>query len=112
MAGFFDGEFPPTIELSGLQQAMRQYVKDNNLSEEEKEERLIPVSDYWTRAVWYLNSLRHGLKVKDFQYRGSGVKLADNNTPILWWQYQDSPTYRVIYGDLTIKDLRPDELPK
>jgi len=112
MAGFFDGEFPPTIELSELQQAMRQYVKDNNLSEEEKEERLIPVADYWTRAVWYLNKLRHGLKVKDFQYRGSGVKLGDNNTPILWWQYQDSPTYRVIYGDLTIKDLRPDELPK
>jgi hypothetical protein len=62
--------------------------------------------------VWYLNQLQHGTRVKDLRWRGDGVRLGDGATAILWWQYPDSPTYRVIYADLTIKDLRPEELPK
>lgn len=112
LAEFFDGVFPPAIELPKLQQAMRQYIADHELSDEEKEQRLLPVSDYWTRAVWYLNRLRHRDRVEDLQYMGGGVRLGDRGTAIMWWQPQDSPTYRVIYGDLTAKALSPDELPK
>lgn len=70
------------------------------------------MSDYWTKAVWYLNDLEHGQGVKGMQYRGAGVKLGDANTAILWWQHPGSTTYRVIYGDLTVKDLGLEELPK
>lgn len=112
VAEFLDGVFPPAIELPKLQQALRQYIKDNQLSEEEVQRRLLPVSDYWTKAVWYLNALRHQDQVKDLQYIGQGVRLGEAETPIMWWQPADSPTYRVIYGDLSVKDLQPDELPK
>jgi hypothetical protein len=112
VAEFLDGVFPPAIELPKLQQTMRQYIAEHNLSDEEKEERLLPVSDSWTKAVWYLNQLRHRDGVKDLQYAGGGVRLDDGKTAILWWRPQDSPTYRVIYGDLTVRDLQPEEVPK
>ncbi|HNS19435.1 MAG TPA: hypothetical protein PKH24_03000 [Sedimentisphaerales bacterium] len=112
VAEFLDGVFPPAIDLPKLRQTMRQYITDHELSDEETEERLLPVSDYWTRAVWYLNQIRHRDGVKDLQYVGGGVRLGDSETAILWWQPQDSPTYRVVYGDLSVRDLRPEELPK
>ncbi|OHB77303.1 MAG: hypothetical protein A2Z25_10640 [Planctomycetes bacterium RBG_16_55_9] len=48
----------------------------------------------------------------DWHYAGSGVKLGDASKPIFWYQPQGSQTYRVIYGDLTVKDVAPDNLPK
>ena len=45
-------------------------------------------------------------------YAGAGVKLGDANTAIFWYQPKDSATYRVIYGDLTVKDVAPENLPK
>jgi len=48
----------------------------------------------------------------DWHYAGKGVKLGDANTPIFWYRPKDSKTYRVIYGDLTVKDVKPEDLPK
>jgi hypothetical protein len=112
VAGFLDGAFPPSIELPELQQTMRQYVTDHKLTEEQKEERLIPVVDYVTKAYWYLNRLRGVDRVQNLRWVGGGVRLGDGTTAIMWWQYRNSPTYRVIYGDLNIKDLPPDQLPR
>jgi predicted anti-sigma-YlaC factor YlaD len=47
-----------------------------------------------------------------WKYAGAGVKLGDANTAIFWYQPKDSQTYRVIYGDLTVKDVAPENLPK
>jgi outer membrane lipoprotein-sorting protein len=48
----------------------------------------------------------------DWHYAGSGVKLGDANKAIFWYQPKGSQTYRVIYGDLTVKDVKPEDLPK
>jgi len=48
----------------------------------------------------------------DWNYAGAGVKLGDANTAIFWYQSQGSATYRVIYGDLSIKDVAEENLPK
>ena len=47
-----------------------------------------------------------------WKYAGAGVKLGDANTAIFWYQPKDSATYRVIYGDLSVKDVAPENLPK
>ena len=32
--------------------------------------------------------------------------------PVAWWKAtKDAPTYRVLYGDLTIKDVKAQDLP-
>jgi hypothetical protein len=46
-----------------------------------------------------------------WQYRGQGVKLGDGAAPVCWWQTPGSATYRVIYGDLQIRDVEPARLP-
>ena len=48
----------------------------------------------------------------DWHYAGAGVKLGDAATAIFWYQPQGSQTYRVIYGDLTVKDVAEADLPK
>lgn len=112
VAVFLDGQFPPGIGLSNLQKTLRQYIAQNNLSEQEVEKRLTPVSEKWTKAHWYTQRLRGELKVLNLSYVGEGVKLGDAKTPVIWWQPQGSETYRVIYADLSVKDVAPENLPK
>ena len=52
-----------------------------------------------SRAFWFLNA-RSG-----WEYVGAGVKLGDAATAIFWHKPKGSETYKVIYGDLTIKEL-------
>jgi len=48
----------------------------------------------------------------DFQYVGEDVKFGDANTPVCWWKPPGSKTYRVVYGDLSIRNVEPDDLPE
>jgi outer membrane lipoprotein-sorting protein len=48
----------------------------------------------------------------DYQYVGEDVKFGDANTPVCWWKPIGSKTYRVVYGDLSIRDVEPDDLPE
>jgi outer membrane lipoprotein-sorting protein len=50
-------------------------------------------------------------KKNRFQYDGKGVKLGEAATPIAWWRQDDGSKYRVLYGDLSLKDLPADKLP-
>jgi len=47
-----------------------------------------------------------------WHYAGQGVKLGDASKAIFWYQPKGSETYRVIYGDLSVKDVSPENLPK
>ncbi|MHC4460313.1 MAG: hypothetical protein ACYS6W_14385, partial [Planctomycetota bacterium] len=47
-----------------------------------------------------------------YHYAGKGVKLGDADKAIFWYQPKDSTTYRVIYGDLSVKEVSPENLPK
>lgn len=48
----------------------------------------------------------------NWNYAGAGVKLGDAATAIFWYQPSGSDTYRVIYGDLSVKDIAEKDLPK
>jgi outer membrane lipoprotein-sorting protein len=48
----------------------------------------------------------------DWHYAGNGVKLGDAEKTIFWYRPKDSQTYRVIYGDLSVRDVAPENLPK
>jgi hypothetical protein len=48
----------------------------------------------------------------DWHYVGEDVKLGDGDSPICWYKPTGSETYRVIYGDLSVKDIAPEDLPK
>jgi len=48
----------------------------------------------------------------DWHYVGKGVEFGDANTAVFLYRPKGSKTYRVIYGDLSVKDVAPDNLPK
>lgn len=47
----------------------------------------------------------------DWHYVGGGVKLGEAKTPIAWWRPTGSKNYKVIYGDLTVKEEPPEAVP-
>jgi outer membrane lipoprotein-sorting protein len=48
----------------------------------------------------------------NWRYAGNGVKINTPDTPIFWYRPAGSEKYRVIYADLTIRELPADQLPK
>lgn len=47
----------------------------------------------------------------DWHYNGAGIELGDADTAIFRYVPKGSTLYRVIYGDLTIRDAAPEDLP-
>jgi outer membrane lipoprotein-sorting protein len=78
---------------------------------EEGSRIVAPIEDEFAcmLATEYLVRLPKG---SEWQYVGEDVLLGDVNTPVCWWKLPDSKTYRVIYGDLSIRDVEPGDLPK
>ena len=110
VAVFLEGRFPHEIELRKLEIELNQYVR--HLSKSEAVVRLTPVAMKWKKAQRYTHLLKGELRVSDFHYAGDGVKLGEAGKPIVWWRPKDSETYRVVYGDLNIRDVAPEDLPK
>ena len=48
----------------------------------------------------------------NWHYAGMDVEFGDSEKAIFWYRPEGSITYRVIYGDLSVKDVSPDNLPK
>jgi len=49
----------------------------------------------------------------DWHYAGKDVKLNTPNRPIFWWKpTMISDDYEVIYADLSVKDVAPEDVPK
>ena len=49
-----------------------------------------------------------------FRYLGKGIKLGDKDRMVCWYKLKeakDPRSYRVIYGDLSVKDVPPEALP-
>lgn len=53
-----------------------------------------------------------GLPAGTWRYAGQNVPFGNPLTPIFWYQPQGSPTWRVIYADLSTADVSPEDLPK
>lgn len=124
-----DGSFPEELELSVethkkiLQPAMKaamqqaeQERKDGETAEQSKERateatmvKLSPKLIQVQRGFTFAQMLP---QESDWHYAGAGVKLNTPDTPLFWYKPKDATLYRVIYADLSVKDLPADQLPK
>lgn len=48
----------------------------------------------------------------NWHYAGKGLKLGDASKAVFWYRPEGSQSYRVIYGDLSIKDVAEKNLPR
>jgi outer membrane lipoprotein-sorting protein len=109
-----DGMFPSKIDDLGDPNMIRpllikKFDKDGDPTEE------------LDQAMKQLDIILKGLSFAQFtqqkvgrswHYTGDGVKLGDAEKVIFWYRSKDSETYRVIYGDLSVKKVTPENLPK
>ena len=58
-----------------------------------------------TRAMTFLHM------VEGTRYVGANVKLGDASQPVFYYQAKNSALYRVIYGDLSVREVAKDALP-
>ena len=56
--------------------------------------------------------IEHLPEGSNYQYVGEDIELSDANKPVCWWKPPGSKIYRVVYGDLSIRDVEPNDLPK
>ena len=62
-----------------------------------------------TRGIGFVSKLP---SESDLHYAGKDAKFGDPETAIFWYRPEGSETYRVIYGDLSVKDVAPGNLPE
>ena len=105
---FGDGQFPDSVSVEDyLKEAptLEKKMEGLGLSDEQELEMGMKLS-------------RHLLFIRFFKgqgqwhYAGNGVKLGDAETAIFWYQPEGAETYRVIYGDLNVKDVSVENLPE
>ena len=105
-----DGQFPDNVNTGNLMQQvgfLSEKVTVMDCPEEEKGQ----ICMAFAKGLLFIQMFEaHG--TGKWHYAGQGVKLGDKDTPIFWYQPKDSDTHRVIYGDLTVKDVSADDLPK
>ncbi len=103
-----DGQFPDGVALEDvMKQAPLIGKKFDSLKVSDEEKTTLGVA--LQKHILFLRFFKGEGK---WYYRGKGVKLGAADTPIFWYRPRDSKTYRVIYGDLHVTDVAPENLPE
>jgi len=103
-----DGRFPPTLDPTKLAKSgmeMKEEFVEGETSEQERLQHTLQM----TRGLMFLLKLS---AESNWRYAGEDVKFGDADKAIFWYRPEGSETYRVIYGDLSVKDVAPENLPK
>ena len=110
---FPDRVFPFDISNDRVNKAWDKPKKDRTAAEQ----KLVETKDHYT-AKFYRMPI--GLFVDDhavensFRYLGKGIRLGDKDRIVCWYKLKDAKNpniYRVIYGDLSVKDVAAEALP-
>jgi hypothetical protein len=103
-----DGTFPEAIGTTNAMKQIPLLVEKLGQMQVTEEEGTRLGTNFGKGMLFHQNLELQG----KWQYTGSGVKLGDASKVIFWYQPEGLDTYRVIYGDLSVKDVAPEDLPK
>jgi hypothetical protein len=100
-----DGNFPEAIGMTELMKQLPQI-------EAKLAESVTSAEEGTQKGMTLAKGMLFEMSLKNQQYAGNGVKLGDAETAIFWYLPEGADTYRVIYGDLSVKDVAAENLPK
>lgn len=108
-----DGKFPSKMDRSAVNEFV-QYRRERM-----KEEGIEPSIDDVTKLQQTIIDMTHGFPFvealpahSDWHYAGRDIKFGDAEKVVFWYRPEGTETYRVIYGDLSVKDVELENLPK
>ena len=105
---FGDGQFPDSVALEDYLKRVPEITKKCEQLKLSDEEQLV----LGKKMQQYILFLRFFKGEGKWYYRGQSVKLGEAPKAIFWYRPRDSKTYRVIYGDLHVADVAPENLPE
>jgi integrase len=94
-------DIPPAI--------MAEIMKATTPLIQEQTQKQMPLMQKRMRGITFYMMLK---PENDSHYVGGGVKLGTPDCPILWYKPTGADKYRVIYADLSVKDMMPDDVKK
>ncbi len=115
-----DGEFPSELNMKAVfgeffpkaftEKTGLKFEKDKtpDLSDPKFKE-FMEILAKINRGIMFAHTLPEDA---DWHYAGEDAKVGDAETAIFWYRPEGSETYRVIYSDLSVKDVAPDNLPE
>ncbi len=86
---------------------MQKAAKDSAKVQEARSREFMEAQQRVGRGIMFANQLP---PAADAHYAGKGVSLGAADTPIFWYRPKDAKKYRVIYADLSVKDMTPDDV--
>lgn len=103
-----DGVFPPTVNGPELGPITLQMAAEGKL--------VGPVApgyegDQQYQIMYRGMAFLGGLPMDTWRYAGQNVPFGDPQTPIFWYRPDGSATWRMIYADLHVADVAPEDLP-
>jgi len=99
-----DGTFPPIVAGAEIAKVVVEMAQGGKFK---------PGWDFSSQQVMYRGlAFVSVLPAGTWRYAGQGVPFGDPAVPIFWYQPQGSATWRVIYADLHVTDVAPENLPK
>ncbi len=102
---------PETAKL--LKDLQAQYGKDKDGFMKAWMKAMMPFNQKLTQkymqGMMFYNMLN---SQNDSHYAGKDVKLGTPDRPIFWYKPTGADKYRVIYADLSVKDMTPDDVKK
>ena len=109
LAEINDGVFPQDISIEYfVKNAVQvgQKIDALKISDDEKLKEGEKLTKF-AMFIRFFNVKNEG----QWHYAGSGVQLGDATKAIFWYKPKDSQTWRVIYGNLSVKDVNEEDLP-
>jgi outer membrane lipoprotein-sorting protein len=105
-----DGTFPPTLVGTQLPKIAMEMAKQGKfIANEGGEQQRDKDATLMYRGMMFVAQLP---AESNWRYAGEKVKYGESDRPIFWYRQTGGQTYRVIYADLTVKDMLPENLPK
>ena len=113
-----DGEFPSELNMKATAEFMKAFTDKTELKFEKDKapdlsdpqfQKFMEIFTKVNRGIMFAHTLPEDA---DWHYAGEDVKFGDADTPIFWYRPKGSQTYRVIYSDLSVKDVAPGNLPE
>jgi hypothetical protein len=112
-AEHMDGNLPSVLDMNASMEFVKyQRKKMKEEGQEPSEESVLELQ----KTIMKMS--RGGIFVQklptdsNWHYAGENVRYGDADTAVFWYRPEGSETYRVIYGDLSVKDVTPENLPK
>jgi hypothetical protein len=103
--------FPPTLHPTELQAKVMEMTKAGEMVGDMREattEHLLQDTLHMTQGIMFLLRMAPD---SDWHYAGQNVTLGAADKAIFWYKPTGKQTYRVIYGDLTVRDVAAENVP-